>query len=293
MVTYLEPGIYSGVPIDDYHADRLTPEPALSSSRAKRLIATCPAIVRHEMLHPPAPSSAFKVGSAAHEWLLEGDRWPSRHYVTPEGFDRRKTRQMAAEIAAAEEAEAAGLRVISHEEFETVKAMRAALEAHEFIMHAFTGEGLAEQTVVWRDETHGIWCRARFDFCKPRQGLIPDYKTAVDVSPSALRRAVFNFGYHQQAAWYIDAALAVGLFAEPPAFLLVFQMKEPPYLVVPAVLTQEAIEWGRALNERAKAIFARCLRTGEWPGYADDVLTIDLPEFAPKAIRRQLETEAQ
>jgi hypothetical protein len=109
--------------------------------------------------------------------------------------------------------------------------------------------------------------------------LIVDYKTANSVAPGAIRKAVHNYGYHQQDAWYIDAVRALDLLRDA-VFLFVFQQKEPPYLITVAQLDAKATEIGRDLNRQALERFRDCQQSGVWPGYSTDVELISLPGWA-------------
>lgn len=274
MIT--EPGIYA-IPAETYHADRFLPEPSLSSTVARRIIETCPARAWWEKSNPQPPSDALIVGSAAHEWLLEGETWPQRHVVLPPDHDGRTKdgRALKASIVAA------GKRPVAYDDFQAIRAMKEALEAHPFAGAAFRA-GRAETTLIWRDEDHGIWCRARPDFL-PRAGrIIADYKTTVSAEPAYLRRAVRNYGYDQQAAWYLAGLRALGFV--DPQFLFVFQEKTAPYLITPVTLSARALNLGAELNRQAAVAFAHGLRTGEWPGYADDIIEITTPAWAENAL---------
>lgn len=282
MIT--EPGLYPDLPAEDYHAD-----PALSSSGARKIIQTCPALYWHERQHGQAVTKALSVGSAAHEWLLEGDGWPRRHHVLPEGY-RSDRKAWAGAREEAEAAEAAGLRLITADDFATIQAMRQALEAHEFAATAFR-DGRSEVSMWWRDETPRIWCRGRLDFLPDAGRIFPDYKTCLSAEPEALRKHVVSYGYHMQAAWYRDGLMTLGVHPDP-IVLFVFQEKRPPFLVTCVALDEDAIGWGRMLNDQARAVFARCQRTGRWPGYADDILTLPLPGWEQARLQRMSEAGA-
>lgn len=283
-VTVSEPGVYA-MEAEAYHADPCDPA-SLSSSGARKLLAECPARYWYDRQNPPEPSEAFTVGSAAHEWLLEGETWPKRHLVLPDDHNG-STKEGKARVA---EAKTAGLRPVKADEFATIRAMRDALAAHEFAGAAFQG-GRAETALVWRDEWFGIWCRARLDFLPTTGRIFPDYKTTVSAHPDAIRKALANYGYHQQAAWYCDGIKALGLCAEP-IFMLVFQEKTPPHLVTCVALDDDALGWGRQLNDKAKGVFRRCLRDGRWPGYAGDVVTLGLPTWETARLQRLSEAGA-
>ena len=161
--------------------------------------------------------------------------------------------------------------------------MADRLREHPFASAAFAN-GIAEQSLFWRDRRFGIWCRARPDWMPANGTIFADYKTIVDASPEAIRKAVANFGYHQQDAWYCDGIRALGICAEP-VMLFVFQSKSPPYLVTCATLDADTREWGRTLNDKARATFAECVGTGVWPGYADEVISVTLPGWEARRLQ--------
>lgn len=265
-----------------YHADPC-PLPSLSSTGARKIIQDCPAVYWHERQHPPEPSEAFTVGSAAHEWLLEGETWPQRHVVLPDDHDSR-TKVGKARL---ESIEAEGKRAVTAEQWETIKAMKAAVDAHPFAGAAFRN-GKPERSLFWRDPQFGIWCRCRPDWLPARGTIVTDYKTCVSANPEDLRKSIANYGYDQQAEWYTRGVKALGIIQKPD-FLFVFQEKRPPHVITCVLLDDAALLVGRMKNDRAAAIFATCLRTGIWPAYADDVVTLDLPTWEHQRVDRDKE----
>jgi hypothetical protein len=134
------------------------------------------------------------------------------------------------------------------------------------------GSGRPEQSLFWRDEPTGIMRRARVDWLpNPRDGrlIVPDYKTTVSAHPEAIARSVDTYGYHQQAAWYLDGIKALDL-DEKPAFLLVFQEKTAPYLITVVELDVVTLRIGAAKNRRALDTYRKCVESGHWPGYVPD-----------------------
>lgn len=268
-----EPGVYD-MPEDLYHADPV-PGGSLSASGAKLLLPpSCPALYRYRRDHPKT-SAAFDYGTAAHKYVLgqgptvtvvEGDRWD--------------TKAAKAEVAAIRET---GGIALKQRDLDQVEAMAAAIRAHPLASALFDAScGEAEQSLFWVDDEFGIWRRARLDWLPwtrtGRRLIIGDYKTAAAVDPDSVRKAVANYGYYISAAQYTDAARALGL-DDDPAFLLVFQMKDPPYLVNVVQLDDDAIRAGRERMQRACEMFRDCTQTGIWPGYSDDIETISLPPW--------------
>jgi hypothetical protein len=275
-----EPGVYDGLDEAAYHADPV-PGGSLSASGAKLLLPpSCPALYAWRRDHPKV-SAEFDFGTAAHKLILgSGPQFAlvdAENWQTKAAQDKRK------------EARADGHVPLLVRELRDIKAMANAIQEHPVASALFDPEhGKPEQSLFWQDGEFGIWRRARLDWLPDvragRRLIIGDYKTAAAVDPDSIRKAVANYGYHIQAAQYTDAAIAC-LDADP-AFLFVFQMKDPPYLVNIAELDDDAIRVGRARLRTACEIFRDCTATGIWPGYeaaTDDGITyITLPPWAAR-----------
>jgi hypothetical protein len=270
------PGIYD-LPADVYHRDPVAGG-SLSSSGVKKLMPpSCPALFKEWRDGGSEHKPAFDFGRAAHARVLGA----GEPVVVVDADDWRSAKARAQR----DEAYAAGHTPILAAENDTVEGMAAALRAHPIASALLDpAAGKAEQTIVWRDEETGVWCRALVDFLRhPTEGryLLPDYKTARDVDPESIAKALWSYAYYGQGAWYSEAVQEAGLSDGPPAFLLVFQMKTPPYLVVVAQPDPDSIGWGHARNRYARDLYRRCMETDTWPGYADDhVVPVQLPAYA-------------
>jgi hypothetical protein len=268
------------MPAETYHADPV-PWGSLSSSGARKLLPpSCPALYRWEQDHGQATKRVFELGTAAHKEVLGN----GPELVVIDGDWRTKAAKQARD-----DARAAGAVPLHTHEYEQVQAMAAALRAHPDAARLFdASRGKPEQSLFWVDEDDKTtWRRARYDWYPVRTGnrlIIPEYKTTTCADPGTLRRTVYSYGYHMQAAFYLDGAKALGLAGDTePAFIFVFQEKTPPYLVTVAELDPLALEIGRARNRDAIARYAECTRTGRWPGYSSDVVTLSLPPWAENA----------
>lgn len=266
-------GVYD-LPVDVYLADPV-PGGSLSSSGARKLLPpNCPARYRYERDHPPTPKPEFDLGHAAH--LLTLGAGPAMVVVDAADWRTKAARE------ARDQAHAAGAAPLLRADYEQVQAMVVALRQHPFAAALFHADrGKPEQSLFWIDQPTGVWRRARLDWV-PNAGagrfIVPEYKTCRSAEPGRLQRAIHEYGYHCQAAWYLDAVTALGLAVEP-LFVFVFQEKDPPYLVTVAQPDQVAVRVGRHLNRQALHIYRECDATGRWPGYSDDVEVIPLPPY--------------
>jgi hypothetical protein len=253
------PGIYSDITNADYHRD-----PALGSTSLKTLATRTPAHYQYDLTHPKT-SDAFTLGTAAHSLILED----SMADIVEVGADNWLTKDAKAAKAAAL---AEGKQPLLTKEIWQVYRMRDAVMAHPLARAAFT-DHRAEESVFWDED--GLMLKCRPDATKP--GTLVDLKTTVNADPREFGKTAYKFGYHQSAAHYQDGVLAATGELLPFVFVLV--EKTAPYLVSVVQLDDEAIQAGRALNERAKNIYRDCNETGIWPGYESNE-PISLPIWA-------------
>lgn len=271
------PGVYSDMPDDVYHGDPV-PAGSLSYSGARKLLPpSCPALYKHWAAGGRPPNRQFDLGHAAHRLVLGVGQdlvpIPADNYQTKAARESRDA------------AYADGKTPLLPAEHQLVTAIAEAVLSHPVAGVLFQpGTGQPEQSMFWVDDELGVWRRARLDWLRYRGAgrlIVPDLKTTMSAEPGHLSRAMHQFGYYQQAAWYLDGVRALGLDGgEPPAFVFVFVEKTPPYLVTVCEPDPEALHWGGVLNRRAVDLYRRCRATDTWPGYADRVIPVGLPRWA-------------
>jgi hypothetical protein len=275
----------------EYHADAVVGG-SLSSSGARTLATSCPARYAYERQHGRPDTPTLEFGRAYHALALGV------------GADivevQAKTWTGKAAQEAAAEARAAGAIPLLTKDVTRLRAMVDALHAHPVAGPLFARPGRAEQSFFARDLDTGVMCRTRVDWMPDvadgARVLAVDLKSTADAHPDSFAGSMRKFGYHQQAAFYLDALTWLGLDnGRAPRFVFVAQEKEPPYLVTIAEPDDEAIEWGRELNRDALRTYARCTATGEWPGYdhgPTGIATLSLPGWQvaayEAAARREL-----
>jgi hypothetical protein len=281
-VTVAEPGVYQ-MSLADYLADPV-PGGSLSSSGARKLLPpSCPARFRYDEDHPPEPTKEMALGKAAHLAVLG---------VGPEVrvVDANDWRTNAAKDARARAYAEGSVPLLVHE-FDVVVEMATALRLHPIAGRLLQpGTGKPEQALFWRDDRIEVWRRALLDWLPsrtPNRMIVPEYKTCESADRDAIERAIYRFGYHQQAAWYLDAVRALGLSANP-AFVLICQEKTPPYLVNVAEPDPLALRVGAERNRQAIDLYRECVEAGVWPGYSDEVELVGLPAWVENAYLREM-----
>jgi len=268
-----------------YHADP-TVSGSLSSTGAKLLAGpgAAPAKFAYYRDRGRPDRETFDVGRAAHREVLGAG---GGYRVIPDEVCGRdggwSTAAAKGEVA---KARADGLTPIKPKTLKMIQDMAAALAEHDDAGPLLAAPGRREPAVFWTDRESNVVCRTMFDTLPdPGDGLfiLADYKTTEDAHPDACQRSMWNYGFHRQAAWCMDAVEALGL-AEPGAvrFAFISQEKTPPYLVTvwyPDAVALQLADWR---NRQARAAYAECTRTGRWPGYTDRPVKLALPVYAER-----------
>lgn len=263
-------GVVYDLPEDDYHG-----HPALSCSGAKKLLPpSCPARFKWERDHGQRPKDAFDIGSAAHQIVLG----VGRELVE---VDAKDWKTKAAQTVR-EEARARGAVALLTEQLTAVRSMAASIAAHPIASALLNRPGMPEASLFWHDDESGTPLRARLDYLPDPVAsrlFVTDLKTAASANPDKFAKAAADYGYHMQAAHYLDGIRALGIH-DDPAFLFIVVEKEPPYVVSVIELDEYALSTGRQKMRDAIDVYTACAAEDVWPGYSEDVELVSLPRWA-------------
>ncbi len=281
-MTAFNPGIVHAMPFDEYLAVQ-----AVSSS-GLRAFARSPWHYRNRQA--PEQTRPMLRGQLAHAAILEPDALASRYIVVPEDAPRRPT---AAQWAAAKPNEssraamawwtefnsrAAGLEVITAEEWAMAEAQLAAIKAHPELSRLLR-DGSPEVSLFWHDAETGLPCKARIDWLAAC-GTVVEIKSTADESPNGFGRAAARIRYDLQRAHYLSGLEHLGILG---GWVWGAVSSEPPPLAVAYDLTAEleaqAAEDYADLMQR----LAMCEASGEWPAYGDGILELDFPAYAKRS----------
>ena len=275
----MKPGIHHDIPIDQYHAD-----PDTISKSGLDLIARTPLHYWSAHLDPDRPdredTPAFVEGSALHALELEGREVFDRQFAVAPKIDRR-TKAGKAEWQAWTEAHA-NHTILTDTQSQNIEAMHAGLQRHEGARRYLDADGDVEVSIYWTDEATGVACRCRPDkivqIPDTDQCVLVDLKTTRDgLDDETITRTLARYRYHVQAAWYVDGARAAGLNVR--AFVFVFVEKSRPHGARVVTLCEDSITCGRVLYRENLDTYAKCLATGEWPGYDTTTSTVSIPSW--------------
>lgn len=292
-----EPGIYSGVPINEYHGNKdLFPEHCVSTSGVRAAGAEDGSPLdywNYSIYNPDAlefeRSRVMELGSATHLLVL-GDEPFRNHFIEipDDVLSNSGSRAGKAwkEWLAALNGE---LNPLTKTEMETVRkaaeAITACPEAHAVL------DGLIEHTIVWRDKPTGLLLRARPDNL-PLSGVVGDLKcTEAEITTRSAARRTEEGGYHAQLAMIGEGIRAVTGDA-PTHYGLVYAGLKEPHHVFPVELDETWIEDGKHIMRRGIDRIAKGFETGEWPGRAHTasptgIVVLNAPAYMAARVERE------
>lgn len=249
------PGIYAGVPANEYHS-----WPYVSSSYLKKLACN-----PFSAKQPTEVTAAMNIGSAVHAYTLEGEAAFLREFAIAPDCDKRTAagKKDFAEFQVAN----IGKTVLTVGEFETVLACHQSLMDHPlsslFLMES---KGQPEVSLVWDDKETGLRCKARLDrLPDPSKKTVFDLKTCRDASRKGFMRNICGLNWDIQAGHYVNGATACGL--EVDAWIFIGVQTSGTFQVIPAMLDEEWLKWGRFEANRLIRFEAECQQMGRWPNY--------------------------
>lgn len=297
------PGIYSGVPIDDYHGNPFICDGfSISSSGLKKFIERPSLYWAYSVYNPEREPEEYgkslNLGVAAHTLLLGESGFAQRFALRPETYPNDPSKKWNANSndckAWLEEQEAAGKRIITTTEINHIRGMKRSLEAHPAVQNGILN-GLVEHSMFAKFGK--IWVRARPDVIPLSGADFADPKTTARVSYEDLEKAIYNFGYHIQAAVVrMVARQVMGDGFEFGSFFFAFIETKPPYDVRIVELRSEDMDIGEQQVRAALVRLEKCIARNEWPGeegFEQSISPISMPSWAKTRIQNEMQYQEQ
>lgn len=250
--------------IEEYHA-----LPSVSKSGLE-LVLRSPAHYKNRDAFSGTRNTT--IGTAAHAAIFEPELF-TRDYVLLAGVNDRRAKEYKDAVKARGDENF----VLVHHEWQSIAGLAKSIRSNPDAAAILKRPGRAELSVITKDPITGLEVRIRPDWVT-NCGKMLDLKTTIDARASHFTRAVINYKYHMQNAFYIDAWQWE--FAEKPEFTFLAVEKIRPHANKLYKLDALAIEVGRSMYRTALNIYAECLEKDKWPAYCGETETIGLPEWA-------------
>lgn len=226
-----------------------------------------------DKLIPDEETPALRMGSIVHRCLLEPETVTDAFHVRPAGLNFT-TKEGRAWKEAHEDRP-----ILTPVEATHIAGMRASILAHSTAARIIQGSDCERSAFA---EDKGMTLKSRFD-CLPKTGnVIADLKTCEDADLASVEKAMANYAYYVQAAFYLKVANLIGLKRD--VFVFIFVEKTPPYAVACYTPADVVLEAGRMIVERDLQVLRNCYADNSWPGYASGVQPCGLPAYLMKQL---------
>lgn len=300
-------GIVAGIPNADYHA--MT---NYISSTGLREFAKSPAHYQAYITAKREPTAAMSFGTNFHELIGEPELFAKKYTKGPRKEDYKDLAVTAEDIhillkeagytatiprkkpdaakllrglrpeaniwddikARFEDANK-GKTVLDAEDYDRLDGMLYSLIKSKTALNLFTN-GVAEQSVFWKDPKTGVLCRCRPDYLR-NDGIVVDLKTTEDASPRGFKKSVRNYNYDLTSQFYLRG-VSEALHEPLNDFIHCAVEKKAPYGVGLFTLSDAYLLRADQQIETLLESFAECTAKNEWPAYPDSIQNLD-PEY--------------
>lgn len=230
-----------------------------ASNSGLKLVRRSPAHFKYR--EEKEPTASMQMGTHLHMALLEPERF-DKHYVIAEAEDKRSAyyKGLVKDVGAD--------RVLTMKDHRKLLGMQEAAYRNKRFAAYMRAAGRNELSVVTTDPETGILVKCRFDR-KLDQNPAFDVKKCQDARGSEFVKAITNYGYYMQVAFYADV-----WFWETGERIKEFPLlaieEDPPHGVMFHDLDEVALALGRLHYREALNTYARCLDSGVWAAYEDE-----------------------
>jgi exodeoxyribonuclease VIII len=164
---------------------------------------------KYSVEHPSEPTAAMELGSALHSYLLTPDNFRKNYYISEKINRARKIGKEKWERALEKAGEK---KVLFKDDFKMIKDMAKQIINHPKVsQYSLLNDIKGEVVLTWDALINGISipCKCKIDAIKttPHKefDVLIDLKTTKDASYLGFQRAIADYKYHLQAAFYSEA----------------------------------------------------------------------------------------
>jgi hypothetical protein len=266
-------GIYVGMSWLDYQKIE-----AINWSKLSPYLRSAAHGLRGELSSKSADYLTF--GQAVHKAVLEPGRFDEDFGTVPEDAPAKRSKDDKAWWARFYAANA-GRTMLDADVLRNVKLVAEAVYQHPRANAMLTvPNNRREVVVVARDPVSGMLGKARLDLISQWNGVtyIVDLKNLRDARPYGVAKAIDDYSYHGQLAWYRRLANVV---APWPRECCLITTEQDPAIAVCYDVEADTLDQGDRDVDLAMSRWIESGKTQKWPGYPDG--TIGLPAYKLKA----------
>lgn len=261
----LTDGIHFNIPFDTY-----VKWDALSNSKLS-LFAKSPLHFKRLSNYSDSKTDSQIFGTAVHTAIFEPERFRREYIVKPEDINRRtKEGKEAYSMLVDQHGED---KILSSDDYQHIMGMQDSARSHPI-----AGQMLKEITA---NEVSLLWTRGNTQF-KGRidaigKGILIDLKTTQSAESRKFQSSFFKYGYHRQAAFYLQGAKRLKLVTNGIVFIAI--EKTPPYALALFQPSHGVITAAAAELESLILQYHQCKSSNQWPGYPEMIQDVSMPDW--------------
>lgn len=219
----MKPGIYSDMPIEEYHSDKtiLSSTGIKEAKKSSRHFAYYLSTDQERKTHFDF-GNAFELAllddvSGTNEFasnvaVFNTEGWTKEALKEKPGLRSPKSSKHYQDRKSEFLKENQGKYLIDDvgdESMDTIFNMVLSCKADK-IISSVLGKMDYQKSFIWKDDETGVLCKTRPDLCVNKQKVIVDIKTCLDASPRAFFRDMAKFDYPLQATMQIEGVEQTG-----------------------------------------------------------------------------------
>lgn len=260
----------------DYHEYKN----AISKSRLSKM-SVCPQYFKWCEENPQEPTQDLIFGSAFHKAVLEPETFNEEFAVLSSNIDKRT--KAGKEEFANFLLENEGKSILTQEDYETILAMKEAVERNEYAKALLKGK--KEQSMYYIDDLTGLHCKVRPD-CQTAirdRFVVVDLKSCKSASPEDFMRDVVKYSYDLQTAMYkIGVSKTLGIDLNNIDFVFIAVEKKSPHLIGIYEASEDIFNRGEMLYRKYLGTLKECVEINDWcsyNGFTHAPIVLGLPEY--------------
>lgn len=235
----MDNGIYTGISIQDYHANKTH-----ISSTSIKMVKKSLSLWKWAQTHPQETKLHFDFGNAFEvallDWknfnntvaILETENWIAK---ANDGRKKLYSKPKQSKVYKAEEekfikenSDKYIIPDVGEQSFETLSYMLEACKRDAVIQKLISNTEY-QVSLFWTDQETGINLKTRPDICKRKKNVIVNLKTTNDGSPAEFSRDLAKYDYPLQAAIEIRGCIESGLMPQVDNYFWLVVEKQPPF----------------------------------------------------------------
>lgn len=217
-------------------------------------------------------TKSLDLGRAVHAAILEPEIFEDEYILAPKISDKRLKEYK--ELAKKHEDKI----ILTGSDADKVRGIQDSIAKIPHIQNLISINGMREASVAVKSKKYDVDLKARFDILG-NDGTIIDLKTATNASLVDFSRAIVNYQYHLQAAFY-SHVYHEAMNRSMDKFIFIAVETEPPYECAAYNLSYVSLHEGEVQVAKLLNQYSDCIKRNNWPRMQEAIQEIEIPNWA-------------